>query len=43
MTALSTALSCGALPALKGVVVQPEHEDHTQLVAACKARGIVIE
>ena len=42
MAALSTAIASGSLPALKEVVVQSGHEDHTQLVAACEPRGIVI-
>ena len=42
MKAFSGALSYGALPELKQVVVQSGHEYHTQLVAACEPRGIVI-
>ena len=42
MEAFSSALSSGSLPALKEVVVEDAHEDHTQLVAACKPRGIRI-
>ena len=42
LTSFSGALASGALPSLKKVVVVKEHEEHPQLVAYCKARGIKI-
>jgi len=32
----------GALPSLKMIVVNSEHERHPQLIAVCKRRGIEI-
>ena len=42
MQALATAVSSGALPAFKKIVVPDGLENHPALVAACKPRGIEI-
>eukprot|EP00966_Prymnesium_polylepis_P185703 4304531-Prymnesium_polylepis.1 len=42
MNSFSVALASGALPALQTEVVDQEHEDHQELVAACEPRNIKI-
>ena len=42
VTALAEACARGALPSLKKIVVNSEHECHPQLIAVCKRRGIEI-
>jgi len=40
LASFSGAIVSGALPSLKRVVVDSEHEEHLQLLAACNPRGI---
>ena len=43
MAAFTAAIrTSGSLPAITKVVVDTRHEEHAQLVGACKARGIEI-